>query len=194
MARRRRSVSTASMVTTPFATGENLKWDVRWVVRKGKEWYIVVHDFGDNLQGAIELYLRAKAPHRHYVTLRCKNSAFPPPKLLRPFWYKKRVKATVLRKRRGKTREVTITRLEDRYRRPLYKLNKTGQWWCPYCREMREFVYSHELPFVHPPMPALKGFGDARPSPKDDQLHCPMCLISTQNHHVRKWNPIAERF
>lgn len=191
MARRKRSTTP---VVTPFATGENLRWDVRWVVPKKhgpvKKWYIVVRDFGDDLQGAVELYTKVKALGRSHVTLRCKNSAFPPPEELRPRWVKKKKRVEVMR--RGRKR--LVLRIVDVYRNPMKRRNREGIWWCPYCREFREFVYSYELPYIHPPIPALRGFGNGRPEPSDDQLHCPMCLISTQNHHVRKWNPLAERF
>lgn len=179
-------------VVETFSTGANLRWDVRWVVKKKGRWHIRIADCGDDLAKAVDVYRKAlTGEHRYYVTLRCKNSGFPPPEHLRPHWHKKKVKKEV--KRRGKTRTATV--VEDVYRRPMRRLNRVdGIWWCPYCRELREFVAGHEQPYIHPPVAALKGFGNGRPDYESGRLYCPMCYISTADHTVRKWNPLAERF
>lgn len=168
-----------------FATGANLRWDVRWVIKKKGRWHIIVKDFGDNLSEAISLYQKVLAAGRHHVTLRCKNSGFPPPEDLRPYWGKKKVKKQITRRGKTRTRIVRV----DVYRAPMKRLNREGTWWCPYCRELREFVRQYELPFKHPPHPIV---GDMMPT--EEGLYCPMCLVGTSDHHVRKWNPLAERF
>lgn len=168
-----------------FATGANLRWDVRWVIKHKGRWHIIVKDCGDDLSRAVLLYQKVKEAGRHHVTLRCRNSGFPPPEDLRPYWGRKKVREKVTR--RGKTK--TVVRYKDVYRAPMKRLNREGQWWCPYCREMREFVRGWELPFIHPPHPIV---GDLMP--QEGGLYCPICLVGTNNHHVRKWNPLAERF
>lgn len=165
-----------------FSTGGNLRWDVRWVIKHKGRWHVVVKDCGDDLSKAVLLYQKVTAAGRHYVTLRCKNSGFPPPEELRPYWAKKKVITVVRGKKRVSYRQV--------YRSPMRRLNRQeGKWWCPYCRELREFVRSYELPFIHPSHPVI---GDLTPT--DSGIYCPMCLVGTKDHNVRRWNPLAERF
>jgi hypothetical protein len=172
-----------------------MRWDVRWVAKdKRGRWRIIVKEYGDDLQAAVLFYTRVMAAGKHFPTLRCRNSGFPPPEELRPRWKKKKVKEQVKLKRRGKTYTKTRIVYKDVYLNPMKRRNGEGTWWCPYCRELREFVEGYNLPYAHPPMKALEGFGDARPRPDDGSLYCPMCFVNTKNYHVRKWNPLAERF
>ena len=178
-----------------FAVASNLKWDVRWVAKgKKDQWRIIVKEFGDDLAAAVDLYTRVKAAGKHFPTLRCRNSGFPPPEALRPRWKQKKVKKQVVVKRGGKRKIVTKVGYTQVYLNPMKRRNREGIWWCPYCRELREFVPGYDLPYEHPPLAALKGFGDAVPRPDDGSLYCPMCFVNTRNYHVRKWNPLAERF
>jgi hypothetical protein len=171
-----------------FATGVNLRWDVRWVIKHKHRWHVVVKDCGDDLSKALSLYQRVSAAGRHHVTLRCKNSGFPPPPELRPYWAQKRIARDVPVGHRGKTK--TVVQFKQVYRSPMRKLNRVeGKWWCPYCRELREFVHGYELPFVHPHHPVV---GDLTPT--EPGLYCPMCLVGTSDRNVRRWNPLAERF
>lgn len=178
-------------VVESFSSAGHLKWDVRWVVKKGKRWIIIVRPFDSDLSGAIELYQKALRAGRHYVTLRCRNSGFPPPEKLRPYWGEKKVKEERWVRRKGKRVKKLVTTIKPVYRVPMRRRNREGQWWCPYCREMREFVHAYELPYIHPPIPSL---GHFKPEPEESGLYCPMCYISTRDHNVRKWNPLAERF
>jgi hypothetical protein len=54
--------------------------------------------------------------------------------------------------------------------------NQRGYLWCPYCREMRRFKkasgFMVDDVYVHEP-----------------NRQCPVCGITTENHHVRKYNP-----
>lgn len=50
----------------------------------------------------------------------------------------------------------------------LLSLNEDNQWWCPYCRKFREFLWL----------------------PKDELKHCPHCEISELDFHVKRCNPI----
>lgn len=168
-----------------FATGGNLRWDVRWVVKHKGRWHIVIKDCGDDLSKAVQLYQKIVALGRHHVTLRCKNSGFPPPEELRPRWVKKKVVTEVTRRGRKKK----VVSYKDVYRAPMRRLNREGKWWCPYCREIREFVHAYELPFIHPPHPVV-----GHMTPTGSGLYCPMCLVGTYDHNVRRWNPLAERF
>lgn len=173
-----------------FSTGDNLRWDVRWVYKGRKGWHIAVKDFGSDLAAAISLYTRVKAAGKHHATLRCRNSGFPPPKELQPYWHKKKVREDVVVRRKGKRVHRMKVRYVDVWRAPMRRLNRVeNQWWCPYCRELREFVRSYELPYEHPPHPIVGNM-----MPDAEGMYCPICLIGTNNHSVRKWNPLAERF
>lgn len=63
---------------------------------------------------------------------------------------------------------------------PLKKLNAEGIWWCPYCMKLRRFKRSNN-------------FGIAGVVVREVRHVCPMCGISHRDHHVRKWNPVAQR-
>jgi len=180
MARRPRSAPVET-----YATGARLKWDVRWVVKHKGRWHIIVKPFDGEFQQALQLYLKVKALGRHNVTLRCRNSGFPPPKELQPYWVRKKLKEEI-QTRRGAKPKYRV-RYKDIYRSPMRKLNREGVWWCPYCMELREFVKSYEVPFLHPPVNGINVM------PTEDGLYCPMCLVSTRDHNVRKHNPLAER-
>lgn len=56
--------------------------------------------------------------------------------------------------------------------------NARGVWWCPYCVELRKFVYKK----------AIRVEGRLLP---DTGMYCPICGISQRDHHVRRANPAA---
>ena len=143
-------------------TGAHARWAVLWIDPRG-EWQ--VKEFENDFVGATEVYLKVKGKRRG-ATLLCRNVGFPPPEKLRPrvVGYKKR------RRSSGQVEKVPVMR------DPLETLNRNGWLWCPYCREMRQFKrkrgYFVDDIFVHEP-----------------NVQCPVCGITTENHHVRKHNP-----
>lgn len=157
--------------------GAHARWAVLWVVEKPKKVklkkggyrvenrpVVIEKDFEQDLNAAIELYVKVKEAGRENPTLLSRNVAFPPEERFLP--YTKQVK----RKDGRKTKIVTI-RLE-----PMKIVNKRGLTWCPYCREFRKFQLQD-------------GFRVDGIYVADKGWHCPMCQVSHRNHHVRKYNP-----
>lgn len=57
-------------------------------------------------------------------------------------------------------------------------INAKGFWWCPYCTELRKFVYHKNL--------RVDGMTMEEPG-----MYCPLCGVSNRDMHVRKHNPSA---
>jgi hypothetical protein len=169
-------------MTDYLMTGDRTNWSVLWIAQKGKKKVIIEHECHNDLTEALRVYMLAKEGGKTKATLLCKNTGFPPPQKYRPY-DKTRV---VKRKVKGKVKRVRLTRTVD----PMVKVNDAGFTWCPYCREMRVFERvklsrkrlvngTHNGQQVEWVMPALDGV----------EYQCPMCGVSTSNHHVRKYNP-----
>jgi hypothetical protein len=155
---------------------------VLWVVVKKGRKKVVEVDFIDDLQGAIRLYTKAKAAGKPFATMRCTNSGFPPPDKYRPYYVikKKPTGKTKVVVKNGKRKKVKVVKREEVYREPMAAVNLKGIWWCPYCMEMRRFMKQD-------------GFQIEGVHVKEVGYHCPICGISHRDHHVRKWNPQAQR-
>lgn len=161
-------------------TGDRTRWEVLWVVRKkGKQPRIVCIEFENDFSGALQLYLKVKAAGRPLCTLRCTNVGFPPPEKFRPHFIRVVVGHKVVRRKGRKFRKKIYG---DQEVIPLKELNLKGVWWCPYCREMRRFQHwdGYESRTL------FSGVWIPKPG-----MYCPMCGISQEDHHVRKWNPQA---
>jgi len=143
---------------------------VIWYSRRKK--HFVIQSFDNDLASATKLYIKVKGLGAPLATLRCCNVGFPPPVEYRPYVQQRVVKE----KRNGRVRK----RLIEEEIVPMEGVNLKGVWWCPYCREMRRFKLqdgaTYEGIFV-------EGRG----------MYCPVCEIAHVDHHVRKWNPQAER-
>lgn len=159
---------------TTWLTGANARWEVIWWSRKGKRF--IVKEFGDDLASAEDLYLRVRSLGAPFVTLRCCNVGFPPPEKYRPYIKKMVRKERVRRKIKRTIVEIEVI--------PMIEVNLKGVWWCPYCRQMRKFrrldgmTYEDQSGSYY-----LKGV----------VYSCPVCRITHTNHHVRKWNPQAQK-
>lgn len=165
-----------------WLTGENARWEVIWWNRKKKHFSVM--PFGNDLAGAEALYAKVAAAGKPFATLRSCNVGFPPPEKYRPY-VKQMVKKERVRVRR-KGRHVTRIKrtIVDVDVTPMIEVNLKGVWWCPYCRQMRKFRKQDGMTLT-------------------DRGHeyyldgavfcCPVCRISHMNHHVRKWNPTAQK-
>lgn len=155
---------------------ERARWQVLWI-KDGRK---ITKDFEHDLTGALEVYVKVKG-RRPGATLRCTNMGFPPPEELLPrivIVRKPLAKPKIVRrggKRYRKTHERVRARLV-----PMKKKNAEGVFWCPYCRELRRFKlkkkFKIEGVWLH-----------------EERMVCPMCGVSTRDHNVRRWNPIASR-
>lgn len=158
-----------------FITGAVARWEVIWWSRKKKMFIVKV--FGNDLAGAEALYMvvaRANAP---LATLRCCNVGWPPPEKYRPYTktMAKRVRV------RGKVKKVPV----EVEVTPMTEVNLKGVWWCPYCRKMRKFKELDGMMYTDP--------GGHEYYLDGKIWACPVCQITHTNHHVRKWNPHAQR-
>lgn len=163
----------ARRTTETWATGAHIHWEVRWVVKKGSDYAIMIHDCGNDLQEAMRVYSKLQGVGRRLVTLRSANVGFPPPEKYQPGWVTRKRKVTT----KGRTRVKRVPILVV----PMNKLNRRGIFWCPYCREMRKFQEQG-------------GFYIEGVRVPEGGLYCPICGVSHRDFHVRKWNPIAERY
>jgi hypothetical protein len=169
-------------------TADHVRWEVLWIKVKKKKKKVVVIEFLDDLQGAIELYHKAKNAGKPFATLRCCNVGFPPPDKYRPRWVVKKtgtgkyVYVNKRSKKTGKVKKVKVERIkrEEIYHEPMAAMNLRGWWWCPYCMEMRRFEKQNGFLVEGVRVPEV-GF------------HCLICGVSHRDHHVRKWNPQAQR-
>jgi hypothetical protein len=62
-----------------FATQNNSRWEVMWVVKKGKEPRIICKEFDHDFVSALELYSKLKIAGKKMATLRCCNVGYAPP-------------------------------------------------------------------------------------------------------------------
>lgn len=155
-------------------TGALARWEVIWWSRKGKRF--VVKEFDTDLHGALRLYTRVLSLKAPFTTLRCCNVGFPPPVDKRPHAkrYLKKEKIRGRIKKRIVVREIV----------PMEELNLQGVWWCPYCREFRKFKMQDGAMYHQNGKDYfIKGEG----------MYCPVCQVNHGDHHVRKWNPQAQR-
>lgn len=136
------------------------------------DYSIIRKDFGTDLDGAVDLYTRAKAAGKRVVTLLSCNVGHPPPEHLLPYTrlVKKKVKT-----RRGIKRKMVRVKFD-----PMRARNRKGIFWCPYCRTLRKYQQQ-------------AGFWFEGKYVGEPGLYCPLCGISHKDFHVRKWNPIAYR-
>lgn len=161
-----------------WITGSIARWEVIWWSKKGKRF--IVKTFDNDLASAQALFMRVKELRAPFATLRCTNVGFPPPEQYRPYM-KKFVKRERV-KRKGKTR-IKRTIIE-REIVPMEGINLKGVWWCPYCCQMRKFRRLDGMNYHH---------GGETYYLDGTVYACPVCEITHTNHHVRKWNPHAQR-
>lgn len=156
---------------------ERANWEVLWI-RDGK---IQRKDCGHDLFEAIRIRDLVKDAGRKGVTLRCKNFAFAPPAELQPHVVKVKVPLDPPRivKRNGKRYRKTHE-VKEMLKIPLKQKNAEGIWWCGYCMKLRRFQKTTSF--------KVDGI-----TVRETRHVCPMCGISHRDHHVRKWNPVAQR-
>ena len=152
------------------------KWSVLWVVEKktkgGKrKKKIMEYDAGYDLADALRVKSLLEAADRRAVTLRCKNTGFPPPEVLLPH----EEYEIVTKRRNGKNKKYRKKTWVD----PMMDYNLMGIYWCPYCMKLRKFVQRSGFWYEDKYWVDRKG------------LYCPMCDIFHQDPHVMKWNPQA---
>ena len=157
-------------MTERLITGNHARWEVIWWSKKGKQF--VIKDFGTDLSGATELYIKVRSLAAPLATLRCCNVGFPPPEKYRPYVRKVRRKERV----RGRIRKRIVEIPVD----PMEEVNLKGIWWCPYCCKMRKFKKQDGAIY--------EGY-----YVQAEGMYCPVCQINHRDHHVRKWNPQAQR-
>ena len=139
-------------------SARHVKWSVMWL---GKNGYIVEKDFGIDLTGAIEAYMTLKVAKKKWVTLRSKNVGFPPPPRIAE---REDITWKIVR-RKGKRYRMKVVEIVN----AMHEHNIQGDWWCPYCRELRKFVRAED----------------------EVNLMCPVCEVTTRDFHVRNYNPNA---
>src|SRR3954447_6645300 len=163
-----------------LALGRHIRWAVLWVVPHESSYRIIRKEFGDDLDGAVELYMKAKKGGKRLVTLMSPNVAFPPPEKYRP--YTRRTvevrEVKVMRNGRYVTRKQKT--LTPKYIDPMLNLNRKGIWWCCYCREFRKFQKQ-------------SGFTSGGIWIESPGMYCPLCGVSHRLMPIRKYNPHAAR-
>lgn len=172
----------ADMLTTNGAP-QRVRWEVLWVNPTTKK--IERKQFGHDHSGAVKLYARVVAAGRRGVTLRSMNMGFPPPDQ-----YADREEVIVSvggKRKRGKRM------IEPRvYIERMGELNLRGIWWCPYCCELRKFVFKKGRK-------ANESRGKYHnqtvtwrmPANTETHLACPMCGVDQGDSHVKRYNPAA---
>lgn len=170
-----------------WLTGENARWEVIWWNKKKKRFTVM--PFGDDLAEAEALYRQVVQAAKPFATLRCCNVGFPPPEKYRPYTHTERVRTgtkIVKRSVKGKVkryRKVVYKEVEHEVI-PMIEVNLKGVWWCPYCRQLRKFRKQDGM--------TLSDRG--HDYYLDGTVYCcPVCRITHRNHHVRKWNPQAQK-
>lgn len=167
---------------TEWITGEVARWEVIWWNRKKKRFTVMA--FGNDIASAEGLYAKVLVAKKPFATLRCCNVGFPPPEKYRPYQKPMMKKEKVRVKRKGRyvyRVKKTVVHIEVT---PMVEVNLKGVWWCPYCRQMRKFRRQDGMTYT-----------DASGDYYLDGVVwcCPVCAISHTNHHVRKWNPTAQK-
>jgi hypothetical protein len=161
-----------------WITGDIARWEVIWWSKKGKKF--IVKEFENDLVSAEQLYSRITALGAPFATLRCCNVGFAPPTQYRPYIKRMVKKEKVRRNGRLRTKK-TIVEIEVT---PMVEMNLKGIWWCPYCRKMRKFRKQDGMTYSD-------SSGDYY---LDGAVYVdPVCGITHTNHHVRKWNPTAQK-
>jgi hypothetical protein len=166
---------------------DRARWEVLWIAggtlkRKG---------FGSDFASALQFYTiatRRDAGATEYpaidtsarVTLRCCNMGHPPAERYRPQTVKvarkgaRTVKLKADQKAPKGWQEGTVILT------PMKKLNAEGKWWCAYCLRI--------LPFQ-----LKKGFHYEGRWIDNRHMACPLCGVTHRDHHIKKWNPVAQR-
>lgn len=171
-----------------WITGAIARWEVIWWNKKQKRFTVM--EFGNDLASAEDLYSKVVAAGKPFATLRCCNVGFPPPEKYRPYEWTEKVKLgtkIVKRRRDGKVNRYRKTKYKEvlHEETPMIEVNLKGAWWCPYCRKMRKFCKQDGRTFTDK---------DGREYYLDGAIWCcPVCRVSHTNHHVRKWNPTAQK-
>lgn len=147
---------------------QRARWAVMFISTKGGKRRVIRKNFGDDFASARDLYDKARDAGKPYATLACVNMGFPPPLELRPRMVNKRGRSK-------RTRKIITIQVEVN---PIKELNLQGKLWCPYCITVRPFVLRKHV--------LLHGI-----KVKDPRYVCPICGISSNDHHVRVFNPTA---
>lgn len=150
--------------------GQHVRWKVVWLA-KGKR---IEKVFGEDWQGALDLYVKAKAAKKVGATLIPMNYSIDPPAELQPHEVQKVRKSIVTRRGKRRVKKEVLTVLIT----PLRKLNAEGIWWCPHCGKLRKFEFKR----------SIKHEGKNFPEPG---YYCPICTIGHKAWPVRRWNPVA---
>jgi hypothetical protein len=155
---------------TSSGAPERARWEVLWINPHTKK--IERKPFGADHSGAVKLYARVVKAGRKGVTLRCMNMGFPPPDQ-----YADR-EEVIIKLPGGKAQKGKRMITPQVYLQRMGALNLRGIWWCPFCCELRKFVYRKGF--------RLDGRFVAKP-----MMCCPICHISQENWHVKRYNPSA---
>jgi hypothetical protein len=164
-----------------LASGRHIRWAVLWVVPHESSYRIIRKEFDNDLDGAIELYMKAKKGGKRLATLMSPNVAFPPPEKYRPYTRRTVEVREVRVIRQGEPKKVKRKTLVTKDIVPMQGLNRKGIFWCPYCREMRKFQMQSGFQTTEGTFMEAPG------------LYCPLCGISHRVMPVRLWNPHCSR-
>jgi hypothetical protein len=132
---------------------------------KGKKGYIVEKKFDNDFAGALDAYTTLKAAGKKWVTLRCCNVGFAPPRNITHAPVAT-YKIVTRGGKKYKKKVITETDLMPEY-------NAKDVWWCPFCIKLRRFYRDTDEPYRV-------------------VMRCPVCEISNYDWHVKRWNPQAK--
>lgn len=137
------------------------KWSVMW---KGKNGYMAEKRFEEDFGAALEFYVKVLGADKKWVTLRCCNAGFAPPRSITE--HEQVSYQVVTRKgKRYKKKVIEYINLMEQH-------NAEGTWWCPFCIQLRRFYKDPDEPFRV-------------------VMRCPVCEVSHQDFHVKAYNPKA---